>query len=201
MTSSSCECRSGSTRVTARRIPDSPSVSCSSRLGGGLTADAQQRRLQLLEGVRARGHVGDEPVRRSGESAAAQGGQQPGVDHARLAAPARADQGDEPAPGPGLAEPGEQPLDEPLPPEEVGGVGLLEGPQALVGVAGPASARPAAPPSPAAAWTAATNESRVVVPRRQEIGTLDDAEPVRRARRLGGRRRSCAGRALAPVRA
>ena len=73
--------------------------------------DAEQRRFELLVGVRAGSDVGDEPLSGSGEGAAAEGRQQPGVDHARLAASARSHQGDEPATRAGFAEPRQEPLD------------------------------------------------------------------------------------------
>ena len=181
-----------------------PVVSCSSRLAGGFDRDAQQRRLQLLERMRARAHVGHEPLGGAGQGPAAQGGQQPGVDDARLPAATRADQGDEPAPGAGLAEPCQQPFDEALATEEVGGVGFFEGAQSLVRVAVVAAARPA--PSRLHGLHEGRGSGRG---HGSEVGVVDTAsgrsgtrrrpEPSR-GRRVGGHGQTARSSAL-PVRA
>ncbi len=59
------------------------------------------------------------------------GRQQPGSHNARLAAPARPDDGDESAARPRLPEAGEQSFDEPFPAVEVDGVDGIERPQPL----------------------------------------------------------------------
>ena len=56
------------------------------------------------------------------------------ADDRRLPGPARADDGEEPGPGADLRQPGDEAPGELPPPEEVGGVGLGERPEPLVGV-------------------------------------------------------------------
>ena len=133
ITSSSWSWSSGRTRWTARRTPPGAS-SRSSNAVGGVGRDADERRLELLERVRRRCHLDAEPVRRHRQRALGQRRQQPGPHHARLAAPARPDDGHEASPGAGLAEAGDEPLDEAFAPEEVAGVGGAERPQPLVRV-------------------------------------------------------------------
>ena len=69
-----------------------------------------------------------------GSAPCASAGSRPGAHDARLAAAARPDDGDEASAGAGLAEAGDEPLDEAFPPEEVAGVGGAERPQPLVRV-------------------------------------------------------------------
>ena len=74
--------------------------------GRWVRRDAEQGRLELLEGVRGWCHVDPEPVRRHRQRPVRQGGQQPGSHGARLAASARPDDGHEPSPDAGCAEAG-----------------------------------------------------------------------------------------------
>ena len=88
----------------------------------------EQRRLELLERIGAGEHLDDPPGLRAGQRSAPKRRHEPGPDHRRLAAPARADDGEKA----GLAEAVDQVLGQRLASEEVGGIRLLEGTQALV---------------------------------------------------------------------
>jgi hypothetical protein len=100
----------------------------------GFGRDTNEGRLQLLEGMRRRCHVDAEPLRRHGQGALRQRGQQPGAHHARLAATTRPHDSNESSPGAGFTEPGDEPLDDAFPPEEVPGIGGTKGAQPLVRV-------------------------------------------------------------------
>ena len=102
--------------------------------GGRIDGNAEQCIFERLERMGRRGHLDREPRIRQGERAATDRREQPGLHDARLAAPARADHGDESAAGPGLTETGDEPLDEPFPAVEVDGIGDVERPQPLVRV-------------------------------------------------------------------
>ena len=97
--------------------------------------DSQQGRRQLLDGVRTREHLGDGWSLRLVESPSTDRGDQARADHRGLAAPARADDGEELAPRPRLVQPGDQAFGEFAPAEEVARLGGGEGSEALVRVA------------------------------------------------------------------
>ncbi len=102
--------------------------------GWPVGGDAQQPDLQLVQRVRAGQHLHHEPVLRAGQRAASQGGDQPGLDHRRLAAPARPDHGQEAGHSLILAQPRQQSLGQRSAPEEIGRIRLLKGAQTLVRV-------------------------------------------------------------------
>ena len=133
ITSSNCVWSSGRMRWTARRTPPGVS-STSSNPVTVVGRDAGERRFELLERMRRRCHVDAEPLRRHREGAPRHRRQQARPHHARLPAAAGSDDGDEASPGAGLAEPGDEPLDEAFAAEEVPDVGRAEGPQTLVRV-------------------------------------------------------------------
>ena len=138
-----------------------------------------------------------------------QRGQQPGPHHRRLARSRRADHGQQPTGGAGPAEPLDEAVDEALAAEEVGGVGLVEGPQALVGVArrspttvatpAPDAGRRPGPPEPAERRrrNSATNVVTVGVPLGRVLGRGPGEHVVDRGGRSGRRARGrrAAGRA------
>ena len=133
ITSSSWPWSSGRTRWTARRTPPGARSRSSSAVGASVatrTRAASSSSNGCGAGVismrNQSADIGRAPLR--------QRRQQPGAHDARLAAPARPDDGDEASPGAGLAEAGDEPLDEAFPPEEVPGVGGAERPQPLVRV-------------------------------------------------------------------
>ena len=66
---------------------------------GRTHGDPEQRRLELLERVRPREHLGDEALDRSVECTSTDRGHQARTNHGRLAAPARADDGQEASAG------------------------------------------------------------------------------------------------------
>jgi hypothetical protein len=107
----------------------------SEEAGWGVDRDAQQRRLQLLEGMGARQQLDHEPAGRPGQGATPQGRQQPGPDQRGLSAPGRPHHRQQLRLPAGVGHAGQQLLGRSPAPEEVGGVGLLEGAQPLVGVA------------------------------------------------------------------
>ena len=134
ITSSSCVPSAGSTRSQRARQPALAGELLEQR-GGRSTATRSSAASSSSNGCGAGViSIGTSPRHRDAPRADRR--QQPGPHHARLPAPARSDHRDEAAPGAGLAEPGDQPLDEPFAAEEVPGVGRAEGPQALVRVLG-----------------------------------------------------------------
>ena len=115
-------------------MPPSSPASSSARpvdLGDG---DAAQALGELLERRPAGQHRRDEPLARSGDVPAAYPRQQPGAHDAGLAGSGSADDQHQPARQVVAPEAGEDLVDEVGPTEEVGGVGLVERPQPLVGV-------------------------------------------------------------------
>ena len=138
-------------------MPPSPSASCvgqAGRLGDG---DAPQALGQFLERRGTRQHRRDEPLPRPGDVTATYPRQQPGPHHAGLARPRTADDQHEPSTQVVAGEPGEDLVDEVGTAEEVGGVGLVEGPQALVRVRQRPSPAGSAPVS--AATSSGTNSA------------------------------------------
>ena len=81
--------------------------------------DPKERGLELLDRVRLREHLGDEGIFRVPEDPSADRRNESRADHRGLSAPARADDGQEPGSGPGLAQPGDEAPGELAPPEEV----------------------------------------------------------------------------------
>ena len=76
-------------------MPSGPPSSCSSRLGRRVHGNVEQRRLELLERVRAGTIVDREPSADSWQAPATQRRQQPGTDQRRLARTGWADDRDE----------------------------------------------------------------------------------------------------------
>ena len=131
ITSTSSVPSAGTSRSTARRSPCSSRSSCSIRLAGGHRRDPEQRRLELLERVGAREHVDDEPRAPSPRA------RRRAARDAGRPAPPRTCRCRSARPPPGTASSPSRStscLDQRLASEEVGRVGLLERPQALVGV-------------------------------------------------------------------
>jgi len=81
-------------------------------------------------------HVHDEPALRARQGTAPHGGDEAGSDQGGLAAARGPHHGKEPEPGAAIGEAAHELGHERLAAEEVGGVGLEEGPEALVRVAG-----------------------------------------------------------------
>ncbi len=93
-----------------------------------------ERLRQRLERRRPGEHRGDEPRRRTVDRALAEPGQETGADHAGLAGARATDHEHEAAARVGARQPAEDLLHQVGPAEVVRRVGLVEGPQALVGV-------------------------------------------------------------------
>jgi len=98
---------------------------------GDLVADTQERRLELLERIGAGEHLGDVPALGARERAGSQPRHEPRPHDGRLAAAARADDGEEAR----LRQALDEVLGQRLPAEEVLGVVFGEGAQPLVRVA------------------------------------------------------------------
>ncbi len=106
---------------------------------GWIDGDVQQSRFQFLQRVGTREHLDDEPAPRAGQGAPAQGREESGPDHARLAAPAGSHHGQKATPslapspwqregrGGGRSQPCHQLLGQRLAAEEVGGICFQEG--------------------------------------------------------------------------
>ncbi len=94
--------------------------------------DPVERPGELLEGRALRRHLGDQPRFRAGDRAPVQRRQQAGLDRRRLADARRPDDDEQLLCG----QHGEHLLHRCVAPEEVGGVGLLEGGEPAIGVAG-----------------------------------------------------------------
>ena len=120
-----------------------------------LHCDPEERGGELLEGIRAREHVGDEPRCRSRQRSAAQRRDEPGLDDRRLSDPGRAYDGDQ-AP---VADRAHELVDERIASVEVGGVRLAERLQALVRVLRGRVRLGRRRRAPTAAANAATNRS------------------------------------------
>ena len=102
--------------------------------GRRLDRNTGERCLELLERVWRRGHLHPEPVLRHRHRPGRQCRDEASPNDAGFAASTRSDNGNESSPGTRLAQPGDQPLDESLASEEVGGVSCRERPQTLVRV-------------------------------------------------------------------
>jgi hypothetical protein len=99
---------------------------------GALDGHPHERCAELLEGIRAREHVGEQPALRVGRRATPERRDQPCLDHRRLADARRSDDHDEPV----LLERRGQLRDEGVAAEELVCVALLERAQSLVRVLG-----------------------------------------------------------------
>ena len=95
------------------------------QIRAGAGSHAQQRRLQLLEGMGAGRHLDHEPTLRSGDRSGPKRGDEPGPNDRGLAAAGRPHHGQEPS-GVGPAHPGHQIGGHALPAEEVERVGFAE---------------------------------------------------------------------------
>ena len=98
--------------------------------GRRLIGHSGEGRLELLERIGTREHLDDRPTLGARQRSPAQCRHEAGPHHGRLAAAARADNGEEA----GLAQPFDDALGQRLAPEEVRDVGLLECAQTLVGI-------------------------------------------------------------------
>ena len=96
-----------------------------------LYGDAEQGRLEFLEGVRAGEHLRHHPVARPRNGAGPEGGKKARSDDTGLAAPRGADEHDQSVTADRLSES----VDKIGAPEEIGGVGLLKCSEALIGIA------------------------------------------------------------------
>ena len=96
--------------------------------------DSKQSLLYRFERVRARCQVDREPAGRPQYGVGGESGKHTGFDDAGLAASAGPHNGDKAPARTRVSQPSHEPVDEPIPTEEVGSINLVEGPQSLVGV-------------------------------------------------------------------
>ena len=129
-TSTSSESSRGRIRFSARRSPRSPSSSCSSKLAGGVSATPSSAASSSSSGYAPGHHLDDPPGLGAGQRSPPERRHEPGSDHRRLAAPARADDGEKASP----VEAVDQVRGQHLASEEVGGVRLLKRTQTFVRV-------------------------------------------------------------------
>ena len=109
-------------------------MSCSRTLAGGSTATFSKASSRASNGWPPRGHRDDEPTVGAGKRAVPHCRDESGSDDARFSGAAGTHEGDQFALGTGVTESGQQPLDQPLTPEEPIGVAFFERPEALVRV-------------------------------------------------------------------